>query len=120
MGQDLEGGGSYNDPPPPVLDSSPGEGPHPGEWRTPPLWGVADSAPIGDHRAMPDRTRPDSRPDPDRATIAEAAARLGLSTDAVRRALVETLLHGGRVELVRTLDETLLGLRPRPATHVAA
>jgi hypothetical protein len=40
--------------------------------------------------------------------------------DAVRRALVETLLHGSRLELVRSLDETLLGLRPRPATHLAA
>jgi hypothetical protein len=40
--------------------------------------------------------------------------------DAVRRALVETLLHGNRAELVRTLDETLLGLRPRPAVHLAA
>jgi CxxC motif-containing protein (DUF1111 family) len=50
MGQDLEGGGSYNDPPlpPPDLspgDKSPGDSPSPGEWRTPPLWGVADSAP---------------------------------------------------------------------------
>src|SRR3954447_20760053 len=40
--------------------------------------------------------------------------------DAVRRALVETLLHGSRSELVRTLDETLLGVRPRPATVLAA
>ena len=24
-------------------------------------------------------------------------------------------MHGGRAELVATLDETLLGLRPRPA-----
>ncbi|HEY7396701.1 MAG TPA: hypothetical protein VH538_00250 [Gaiellaceae bacterium] len=36
--------------------------------------------------------------------------------DAVRRALVETLLHGDRAELVAALDETLLGLRPRPAS----
>ena len=40
--------------------------------------------------------------------------------DAVRRALVETLLHGDRADLVRTLDETLLGLRPRPALYLAA
>jgi hypothetical protein len=40
--------------------------------------------------------------------------------DALRRALVETLLYGNRVELVRTLDDTLLGLRPRPATALAA
>ena len=36
--------------------------------------------------------------------------------DAVRRALVETLLHGDRAALVAALDETLLGLRPRPAS----
>jgi hypothetical protein len=40
--------------------------------------------------------------------------------DAVRRALVETLLHGDREGLVHALDETLLGLRPRPATVLAA
>jgi hypothetical protein len=36
--------------------------------------------------------------------------------DAVRRALVETLLHGNRAELAVALDETLLGVRPRPAS----
>jgi hypothetical protein len=35
--------------------------------------------------------------------------------DAVRSALVETLLHGDRTALVRVLDEAILGLRPRPA-----
>jgi CxxC motif-containing protein (DUF1111 family) len=53
MGQELQGGGSYNDPPIPVPTFSPGEGPQPGEWRTPPLWGVADSAPyLHDGRAL--------------------------------------------------------------------
>jgi hypothetical protein len=50
-----------------------------------------------------------------RAERASRAAR-----DAVRRALVEVVLHGNRAELVRSLDETLLGLRPRPATVLAA
>ena len=36
--------------------------------------------------------------------------------DAVRQALVETLMHGDRAGLAATLDETLLGLRPRPAS----
>ena len=36
--------------------------------------------------------------------------------DAVRRALVQTLLHGSRAELVVALDDTLLGLRPRPSS----
>jgi CxxC motif-containing protein (DUF1111 family) len=54
MGEELQGGGSYNDPPipPSGSDLSPGDGPSPGEWRTPPLWGVADSAPyLHDGRA---------------------------------------------------------------------
>ena len=40
--------------------------------------------------------------------------------DALRRALVETLLHGNRATLVEALDETLLGVRPRPASVLAA
>ena len=40
--------------------------------------------------------------------------------DGLRRALVETLLYGNRAELIHSLDETLLGLRPRPATALAA
>jgi CxxC motif-containing protein (DUF1111 family) len=52
MGVDLEGGGSYSDPPIPLPDVPPDSGPEPGEWRTPPLWGVADSAPyLHDGRA---------------------------------------------------------------------
>ncbi|MDP9285788.1 MAG: hypothetical protein M3P41_12685 [Actinomycetota bacterium] len=49
---------------------------------------------------------------------AERVGRAAL--EATRRALVEVLLHGNRGELVRTLDETILGLRPRPATVLAA
>ena len=44
----------------------------------------------------------------------------GAARDAVRRSLVETLLHGSRAELVRTLDQTLLGLRPRPSLFLGA
>jgi hypothetical protein len=40
--------------------------------------------------------------------------------DAVRRALVETLLHDSRGELVNDLDEALIGLRPRPQLTAAA
>jgi CxxC motif-containing protein (DUF1111 family) len=52
MGQELVGGGYYGAPVP-VPNGSPGEGPAaPSEWRTPPLWGVADSAPyLHDGRA---------------------------------------------------------------------
>jgi hypothetical protein len=40
--------------------------------------------------------------------------------DAVRRALVETLLQGSRGVLVAELDDALLGLRPRPQLTAAA
>jgi hypothetical protein len=39
---------------------------------------------------------------------------------AVREALVETLAYGDRPELIEALDETLVGLRPRPAVELAA
>jgi hypothetical protein len=39
--------------------------------------------------------------------------------DAIRRALVEVVMHGDRAKLVESLDESLLGLRPRPAGHFA-
>jgi hypothetical protein len=41
-------------------------------------------------------------------------------TDTVRRALVETLLHGDRAQLVASLDESILGLSPRPTRHTSA
>ncbi len=40
--------------------------------------------------------------------------------ESVRKALVETLAHGDRAALVETLDEALLGVRPRPAGYFAA
>jgi hypothetical protein len=40
--------------------------------------------------------------------------------DLLRRALVETLAHGNRARLVAALDESALGLRPRPAGYFAA
>jgi hypothetical protein len=39
--------------------------------------------------------------------------------DTVRRALVETLMHGDRAALVTALDETMLGLREAPAGYFA-
>ena len=42
------------------------------------------------------------------------------SAETVRCVLVEVLLHGGRNELVSSLDDSLLGLRPRPTAAFAA
>jgi len=46
---------------------------------------------------MPDRTPNQTTPDHDRTTIAEAAKRLGVSTDAVRKRLNRGQLHGEKV-----------------------
>jgi CxxC motif-containing protein (DUF1111 family) len=52
MGAPLVADGSYNEPPTDIPESKPAEGPQADEWRTPPLWGVADSAPyLHDGRA---------------------------------------------------------------------
>ena len=42
------------------------------------------------------------------------------AAEAVRKAIVETLVHGDRVRLIASLDEALLGVRPRPAGYFAA
>jgi hypothetical protein len=39
--------------------------------------------------------------------------------DGVRRAIVETLMHGDRPGLVRALDDAMLGLREAPAGYFA-
>jgi hypothetical protein len=44
----------------------------------------------------------------------------GKVADAVRKALVETLTHGDRSALIDSLDDALLGVRPRPAGYFAA
>jgi hypothetical protein len=42
------------------------------------------------------------------------------AAEAVRKAVVETLVHGNRSALVTSLDEALIGVRPRPAGYFAA
>ena len=41
------------------------------------------------------------------------------TTDAIRRALVEVVMHGARTKLIEALDDSLLGLRPRPSRSLA-
>jgi hypothetical protein len=47
-------------------------------------------------------------------TVGQAAA------ESVRKAIVEALAHGDREALIVSLDEALLGVRPRPAGYFAA
>jgi CxxC motif-containing protein (DUF1111 family) len=89
MGQDLEGGGSYNEPPLPGPESDAGTGAAPGEWRTPPLWGVASSAPyLHDGRA---------------ATLTEAIKLHGGQGDRSRQRF-EALNSGDRQKLILFLE----------------
>ena len=39
--------------------------------------------------------------------------------DAIRRALIEVLMAGDRLGLLERLDDSLLGLKPRPRSHFA-
>jgi hypothetical protein len=58
----------------------------------------------------------------ERSERAELFARLregAPEADLVRRALVETLMHGERAQLVERLDQSLLGLAPRPPSYFA-
>jgi hypothetical protein len=52
--------------------------------------------------------------------LAAGDAASAAAADAVRRALVETVLHEDRAALVTGLDEALLGLRPRPGRPVGS
>ena len=53
----------------------------------------------------------------DRLRLLAAGDAAGAIGDLVRRALVAVLEHGQREELLRGLDETLLGLRPKAAVQ---
>jgi hypothetical protein len=64
---------------------------------------------------------------PDRARLVEGLRMLARgeqadaeTAEAVRRATVEVVLHDDRSRLARTLDDALLGLRPRPAGYFSA
>ena len=57
---------------------------------------------------------------PELHALAEKAMRAKLEQNTeVRRALVETVLHGDRAALVKTLDDSILGLRPAPTRHTS-
>jgi hypothetical protein len=52
----------------------------------------------------------------DRLRLLGAGDAAALTGGLVRRALVAVLEYGNRQDLVKALDESLLGLRPKPAT----
>jgi hypothetical protein len=55
----------------------------------------------------------------ERAELHRALQGESPNADLVRRALVEAVMHGNRAALIETLDQTLHGLRPRPAGYFA-
>ena len=76
----------------------------------------APTAAPGPRRCAPRSCSPRRRSERSDLVAGLRAERLDRdANDAVRRALVEVLVHGARAELVEALDETLTGLRPRPS-----
>ena len=53
-------------------------------------------------------------------SLARGEAAGPAAADGVRKAIVETLAHGDRVALIASLDDALIGVRPRPAGYFAA
>ncbi len=87
------GGGGYGDPTPPLpnLPSRPEEEPKPSEWKTPPLWGVADSAPYLHDGSAPTLADAIRRHHGDARSVAEAYAGLPRDEQAAVIAFLETL-----------------------------
>jgi mono/diheme cytochrome c family protein len=86
------GGGGYGEPPPALrLPPRPDDDPKPSEWKTPPLWGVADSPPYlhdGSAATLKDailRHRGDAK------AVSEAYGRLGPADQAAVIAFLRTL-----------------------------
>ncbi|MBA2522386.1 MAG: hypothetical protein H0V25_03550, partial [Solirubrobacterales bacterium] len=52
--------------------------------------------------------------------LAKGAEAGPAAVDSVRGALVEVLLHGDRAALIESLDDSLLGLQPRPSVAASA
>ena len=80
------------------------------------LWAAAVRAAVllgetgADRARQLDSLRAVARGEPAGGTVAEA----------IRKALVEVLVHGDRAGLVSSLDDALIGVRPRPAGYFAA
>ena len=53
------------------------------------------------------------------SALGKDPAAVAAAADAVRRVLVELLLHGDRRSLIELLDGSLLGVRPRPESRLA-
>jgi CxxC motif-containing protein (DUF1111 family) len=104
MGEQLVGGGSYGEPPMPSPLSD--EAPSPSEWRTPPLWGVSDSAPyMHDGRA---------------ATLEEAIAMHGGQGERSKQRF-QSLTRSEQADLVAFLKSLRApGAKPKPADSLVA
>jgi CxxC motif-containing protein (DUF1111 family) len=104
MGEQLVGGGSYGEPPMPSPLSD--EAPSPSEWRTPPLWGVADSAPyMHDGRA---------------ATLEEAIKMHGGQGERAKRQF-ESLTRSEQADLIAFLKSLRApGAKPKSANDMVA
>ena len=80
------------------------------------LWAAAVRAAVLLGETGPDRAEQLER----LRALARGEPAGGTAADAVRKALVEALAHGDRAALVDSLDDALIGVRPRPAGYYAA
>ena len=80
------------------------------------LWAAAVRAAILLGESGPERARQLDR----LGALARGETAGPAAAEAVRKALVEALAHGDRAQLIGSLDEALLGVRPRPAGYFAA
>ncbi|WP_020472567.1 di-heme oxidoredictase family protein [Zavarzinella formosa] len=86
-------GGGYGSDPPRLLNlpPRPEDKPKPEEWKTPPLWGVADSAPYFHDGASPTLASAISRHQGDAATVTKAYQALNTDDQAAVIAFLNTL-----------------------------
>jgi len=84
--------GGYSEPDPRLdLPPRPPEEPSPGEWKTPPLWGVADSAPYMHDGSAPTLDAAIARHQGDARTVTSAYRSLDLADQAAIISFLKTL-----------------------------
>jgi CxxC motif-containing protein (DUF1111 family) len=92
MGVDLESApGAYGEPPVPAPQFASDSRPNPAEWRTPPLWGVADSAPYLHDGRAPTLEEAISRHGGEAAGVAKRFEKLPFQDQSAIVAFLKTL-----------------------------
>jgi CxxC motif-containing protein (DUF1111 family) len=110
------GADSYGEPPPELqLPARPERDPRPSEWKTPPLWGVADSAPYMHDGSEPTLQSAIVRHRGDAKTVADAFQKLPVADQAAVIAFLKTLKAPPSATPLRDLDVTKIEKEPLAA-----